>query len=179
MDFANLEKNLCDVIKEEEIKLGYRREVIRLYYPLSSLNNLLHCSCSIEEMTSALNQFSDYVSERLGKILISNRGERFCLACDEKAAEYVNTHTDSHGFLYDFIALVSSHDASIEKITELFRKYSEHVHVEKSHLEDFDYVIYTDDLKPDDYIYCLKDEGCHITYHRFSRDDFDDLGFKL
>lgn len=39
MDFARLEKNIIDVIKEEQAKLGYRKEKIRLYYPLSSLNH--------------------------------------------------------------------------------------------------------------------------------------------
>ena len=33
MDFARLEKNIIDVIKEEQAKLGYRKEKIRLYYP--------------------------------------------------------------------------------------------------------------------------------------------------
>ena len=37
MDFARLEKNIIDVIKEEQAKLGYRKEKIRLYYPLSSV----------------------------------------------------------------------------------------------------------------------------------------------
>ena len=40
MDFARLEKNIIDVIKEEQAKLGYRKESIRLYYPLSSLVHL-------------------------------------------------------------------------------------------------------------------------------------------
>ena len=35
-----LENNLIDIIKEEQAKLGYRKEKIRLYYPLSSLNNM-------------------------------------------------------------------------------------------------------------------------------------------
>ena len=39
MDFSRLEKSIMDVIKEEQAKLGYRKEKIRLYYPLSSLNH--------------------------------------------------------------------------------------------------------------------------------------------
>ena len=39
MGFERLYKNLIDIIKEEQAKLGFRREAIRLYYPLSSLNN--------------------------------------------------------------------------------------------------------------------------------------------
>ena len=39
MYFDRLEKNLIDIIKEEQAKLGFRKEAIRLYYPLSSLNH--------------------------------------------------------------------------------------------------------------------------------------------
>ena len=34
VDFTRLEKNIIEVIQEEQIKLGYRSELIRLYYPI-------------------------------------------------------------------------------------------------------------------------------------------------
>ena len=39
MGYERLEKSLTDTIKEEQAKLGFRKEAIRLYYPLSSLNH--------------------------------------------------------------------------------------------------------------------------------------------
>ena len=39
MGYERLEKSLTDTIKEEQAKLGIRKEAIRLYYPLSSLNH--------------------------------------------------------------------------------------------------------------------------------------------
>ena len=39
MGYAKLERNLIDIIKEEQAKLGFFKEDIRLYYPLSSLNH--------------------------------------------------------------------------------------------------------------------------------------------
>ena len=39
MNYNKLETSLIDVIKEEQAKLGYRKEKISLYYPLSSLNH--------------------------------------------------------------------------------------------------------------------------------------------
>ena len=38
MGYSKLERNLIDLMKEEQAKLGYRKEAVRLYYPLSSLN---------------------------------------------------------------------------------------------------------------------------------------------
>ena len=43
MTFEKLEKNLMDVVLEEQAKLGFRREKIRLYYPLSTLNHIFDC----------------------------------------------------------------------------------------------------------------------------------------
>ncbi len=40
MYFDRLEKNLIDIIKEEQAKLGFRKEDIRLYYPLRSLKQI-------------------------------------------------------------------------------------------------------------------------------------------
>ncbi len=41
MNYALLEKVICETIKEEQIKLGYEKETIRLYYPMGSLANIL------------------------------------------------------------------------------------------------------------------------------------------
>ena len=32
-EYQKLEQNLIDLIKEEQMKLGYQKETIRLYYP--------------------------------------------------------------------------------------------------------------------------------------------------
>ncbi len=39
--YQKLMDNLCDIVAEERAKLGYMKEPIRLYYPLSSLNHFL------------------------------------------------------------------------------------------------------------------------------------------
>ena len=41
MGYERLEKSLIDLVKEEQAKLGYRKEMIRLYYPLSTLNHFM------------------------------------------------------------------------------------------------------------------------------------------
>jgi hypothetical protein len=122
LDFSRLEQNLCDVIKEEQIKLGYRREVIRLYYPLTSLNRFLRTGFSIGEMQGALADFSSTVEERLGKIEISNQGERFCLCLPPEASEYIYSTTPQSGFLYDFIGTVSKHGVTMEEVLAQFYK---------------------------------------------------------
>ena len=56
MDFSRLEKSIMDVIKEEQAKLGYRKEKIRLYYPLSSLNHFFQVEGDVTGMLEKLNR---------------------------------------------------------------------------------------------------------------------------
>jgi hypothetical protein len=177
MNYKKLEKNISDVIKEEQVKLGYRSEAIRLYYPLQSLNRFLSTDCDISGMYKALDGFAESVRDKFGEVEISNKAERFCFSLPKEATEYVYNHTDKTGFIYDFIDTVSRHGATIDDVIAQFKKYSEHVNVEKVTHGEFDYLVYFEDGKPDDFRYCLTDEGCHIIYHRFTVDDYDDFAF--
>jgi len=177
MNFDRLKKNIFDFIKEQQVKLGYRKESIRLYYPLQSLNRLLATDLNENEMKQALKAFAESVKDELGTIKISSDNNRFCIFLPEEASEFIYTHTEQQGFIYDFIAAVSKHNVTIEEIIEQFRKYSDFVHVEKVNHEDFDYLVYFENGQPDDYRYCLKDEGDHIKYHRFTIEDYNDFHF--
>jgi hypothetical protein len=164
-------------MKEEQIKLGYRKEVVRLYYPIVSLNRFLGASLGIEEMKKALREFCDSVQNRLGKIEVSNVEERFCFCLSPEVSEYIDTHTPHEGFLYDFIETVSRHGVTMEEVIDQFRKYSDCVHIERVTHGEFDFLIYFEDGQPDSFRYCLTDEGCHIIYHRFTIDDYNDFHF--
>ena len=77
VDFTRLEKNIIEVIQEEQIKLGYRSELIRLYYPITSLNRFFHTDAAEKEMSELLAEFSKKTVQTLGGVEISNKGERF------------------------------------------------------------------------------------------------------
>ena len=55
MGYDKLERNLIDIIKEEQAKLGFFREDIRLYYPLSSLNHFFDANDTAGEMQNRLD----------------------------------------------------------------------------------------------------------------------------
>jgi len=177
MNFSRLEQNICDVLKEEQIKLGYCKETIRLYYPLSSLNNFLKVNLSLEQMQKVMKDFSDYFEGKIAHVDVTNRGERFCLCLSPEVSEYVYSNTDKDGFLYDFVNTVSRHEVTLDEIVSQFRKYSEHVCLEKVSNGEFDYLIYFEDGVPDSFRYCLSDEGHHFTYHRYTIEDYTEFGF--
>jgi hypothetical protein len=149
MDFARLEKNIGDVIKEEQVKLGYRSESIRLFYPLRSLNVLLQTDMGVGEMEMCLKEFCARMEPKFGKAAISHEGERFCFHLPPEAADYIHGHTPESGFLY----------------------------VERTTHGEFDYLVYFEDGEPDDFRYCLTDEGAHVIYHRFTVEDYEDFKF--
>ena len=77
-DYGELEKNICYVIKEQHIKLGFSDDSRWLYYPLSALNHMMGTDCDIEGMEKTLEGFFEYAEERLGPGRATHKGERFC-----------------------------------------------------------------------------------------------------
>ena len=68
MNYEKLEKNIVDVIKEQQAKLGYMKEKVRLYYPLSSLNHFFGTEESPEGMRNLLEGFCNHIRDRLGNV---------------------------------------------------------------------------------------------------------------
>lgn len=177
-DYKPLERNLMDIIKEEQAKLGYRKERIRLYYPLSSLNHFFQSNFTVEEMNECLKEFCQNVAPRLGSITITNQGERFCFSIPEQGTEYVHDHSKKDEFIFRLVEVVSRHDCRMEDILSVFHSCSRQVHVEEVHNGEFDYLIYFENGQPDNYRYCFHVEDFHIIYHRYLPEDYKDLGLE-
>lgn len=177
MDTKKLEQNLIDLIKEQQAKLGYRRESIRLYYPLSSLHHILQCRYSITEMLQHLQHFSETVVNTLGKLKITHSGDRFCFHVPEEGSVWVHEHVPDTEFIVQLVSLVGRHGCTMEEIFELFKKQEHLVHTKKMSSGEFDYLLYFESGE-DTYYYCFKEEGEHIIYHRFLPEDYADFGFE-
>ena len=128
-------------------------------------------------MTDALEKFAGENERELGRIEVSRRGERFCLAVPPQGAQWVHEHTNPNGFLADFIRTIGRHGCTMEELLAQFHKHSDHVRVEELHNGEFDWLIEFEDGEPDEYRYCIADEGGHLTYHRFTREDYEAFGF--
>lgn len=176
INFEKLENNIIDVIKEEQAKLGYRKENIRLYYPISSLCHILEVQAQPEEMDGILISFGKYTRKRLGQVEVSRKGERFCFLIPEQGAEYVHENTEADEFINELIALVGSHDCTLDQVKDLFKTKGENIDIQPIDSDEFDLLIRFRD-SADKYYYCFKDEGGHVIYHRFLPEDYAELGF--
>ena len=178
--YAKLEKNLVDIIEEQQIKLGYCREDVRLYYPLSSLNHFFETTDDAQAMLDRLSSLPDDFRSKLGDVKVTQSNGRFCFLIPKEGSEYVHENIAPDGFLSELIAYVGGLDCTMQGIFDLFHRYSKNVVIEKAKDDEFDYVVHFDygadgEQGGDEYYYCFKDEGCHIIYHRFLPEDYKDL----
>ncbi len=171
-DFQRLEHNIIDIIKEEQIKLGYHYETIRLYYPMESLNHLLGTDLQADALKSVLDGFGNYTKERLGQAEWSHQDTRFCILIPAEGVAYVHEKVEDRHFLREFIETISRHGTKPEDILAVFHRYSDRVSCEAAAHGEFDYLIYFEDGEPDEFMYCIKFEGHHAIYHRFTRADY-------
>ena len=205
LDYSNLERSLIDVIKEEQAKLGYYSEDIRLYYPLSSLNHFLGTDVNADKMQKILEGTGENVdetrnivegkeagsataepivagmnarlSDKLGMVEVSHRGDRFCFHILPEGVEYVHENTKENEFIRELVNLVAKHGCTIDQIYELFTAHSDRVGREKMDNGEFDERIWFQDDADDPYYYCFKQEGGHMIYHRFLPEDYEDFEF--
>ena len=78
LGYERLEKSLTDMIREEQAKLGFRKESVRLYYPLSSLNHFFRTEENGEEMKNRLQKLPSFLTDKLGKVSVSEKDGQFC-----------------------------------------------------------------------------------------------------
>ena len=173
--YARLAKSLIDIVKEQQAKLGYRKEIVRLYYPLSTLRHFFECAgadnkiatgmISEQQMLEILasNNLPKQLTDTIGEIKVTAKNERFCIEIPPEGSEYVHENTADNEFISGLIALVGTHGCTMEK--------------KEMQNGEFDcYIRFLND--PDDtYYYCFHDEGCHIIYHRFLPQDYADFGY--
>lgn len=173
--YQRLEENLIDMIMEEQAKLGYMKEPIRLYYPLSTLNHMFGIVCNAKEMEEVLAGFPERVATKFGEVNVSRKKERFCFFLASEATEYVHEHKSEDPFIFQLIDLVRSHETTMDDIKNLFLSVQPECVIQTISQGDFDVMIRFVDTK-DPYYYCFKEEGCHIIYHRFLPEDYEELG---
>ena len=101
----------------------------------------------------------------------------FRLDVPAKGVDYVNSIFDDNDFLVRFINEVRNPKATIDSIVAVFESFSDNVVVKKINTDEFDYLIYFADGKPDEFWYCIDTEDLGMTYHRFMKDDYLDFNF--
>ena len=181
MHIEQLERHIIDTIKEWQMKIGYQEENMRLYYPDVSLIGMLELPDGIteKELKKNLAVFAEIVSERLGQIEISNVGERYCLNVPAEGCKYISEKIPDSELLKNLLVVLDRRENDMDQVRKVFQDYAtEHqgICVEEDHEnEGLGLVFYYTSEETDPYVYCMEQDDFGITYHRFSRPDYNKL----
>lgn len=173
MNIDALSWDIVDQIMEAQIKLGYARESVRLYYPVQSINTILQTDIEdIDDMVSILNE--TFRQHEFLKAVVGSHQNRIEIKVSEDSVEYIHNNVEQSPFLVELINKFGmNHHMTIEEVEDIFAKFSNQYVVEKMpEGADFDYAIYFTDKELDKYYYCIKMEMGHTIYHRFSPVDY-------
>ena len=181
MHIEQLERHIIDTIKEWQMKIGYQEENMRLYYPDVSLIGMLELSddTTEKELKKNLAIFAEIVSERLGQIEISNVGDRYCLNVPPEGCKYISEKIPDSELLKNLLVVLDRRENDMDQVRRVFEDYAtEHqgICVEEDHEnEGLGLVFYYTSEETDPYVYCMEQDDFGITYHRFSRPDYNKL----
>lgn len=191
MNTTALERHITDTVKEWQMKIGYRSEEMKLYYPDVSLAGLLELPEGWTEasLKAALQEFSMETAPRLGGVQISNVKDRYCLAVPAEGCTYIHKNEPDSAFLRKFLDVITGLEPSMQAVEQCFADAAaagkEHYRKEDREAEGLGVVFYfcagqdgaqtSEHSAVDSYVYCVEEDDFGITYHRFSWPDFQKL----
>ena len=122
MNTAALERHIIDTVKEWQMKIGYRREEMKLYYPDVSLAGLLELAEGWTEasLKEALQEFSKETKGRLGGVQISNVKDRYCVAVPAAGCTYIHENEPDSAFLRSFLDVITGLEPSMQGVEQCF-----------------------------------------------------------
>lgn len=172
MNYRALEENITGAVRESITKLGFAPLPLTLYFPYEALCGILEEDPGRDMMLQVLGLFGRFVSERLGDVSAAlSKDGRYALTIPAEGVRYVHENVEPESFTECLVKLMQEEDADIMEIASLFRSHGDAV-IQRSDCEDFDYVLYFRDGKPDDYRYCFHNEMGKMIYHRFTPKEF-------
>ncbi len=167
--------NIVDQVKEAEIKLGYSKGTVRLYYPAESLAGLVgQLPMAADALAKGLEGSGAFADTPLGGLRFSVKQGRIEVSVPPEGVEAVHETVPEPPFLRALIEFFRAHHrSSLEEIRALFGRFSPDYACEKMpEGGDFQYVLYFPGGAVDPYYYCITDEMGHMTYHRFTKEDY-------
>ena len=175
-----LERHIVDTGKEWQLKIGYREGNMKLYYPASSLADLLETGTVEDaELQKRLETFGEEVQERLGKIKFSCQGGRYCLDIPPKGCAYVATKVPVPEFLKLLLEVITTPGKRMEDVRKCFAAFASQKQIGYTETDSRDHemghVFYFEPNDYDPYVYCVEENEFGLTYHRFTRAEYENL----
>ena len=165
MDPSDLEDRIVSTVQEMQVKLGQSSGSLSLYLPLDCLDG------DVEE---EIARFREHVRPKLGDVACTLDEGRVRITVSEEGCRYVAGLPVSPVLLTMVDAVMSRE--SLDGIKARLEKVSKGLVWKEVDGDGFDHIAYfTDGTDP--YVYCIDSDCGPISYHRFSRRDYEAFGF--
>ncbi|MGN0097863.1 MAG: DUF3877 family protein [Candidatus Methanomethylophilaceae archaeon] len=165
MDPSDLEDRIVSTVQEMQVKLGQSSGSLSLYLPLDCLDG------DVEE---EIARFREHVRPKLGDVACTLDDGRVRITVSEEGCRYVAGLPVSPVLLTMVDAVMSRE--SLDGIKARLEKVSKGLVWKEVDGDGFDHIAYfTDGTDP--YVYCIDSDCGPISYHRFSRRDYEVFGF--
>lgn len=177
MNGEPLKKHIIDTVKEWQMKIGYRPESMKLYYPAVSLAELLDLpeDAGKEQLQRALFEFAEKEEAFLGKLSFAEKEDRWELTVPPEGCTWIHENVPDSPLLTDFIRTITTPGKTLEDVRACFAHYAlpGHPLQEADHVHDgMGRVFFYEDGQPDEYVYCVEADDFGLTYHRFTMEDY-------
>ena len=172
-----LEQNLSGVIAEMALKLGLTGVPLSLNYPCASLGRMLGVADDPQALQPALDAFFAARKDLFGAAEAVPHEDGFCLTIPAEGVARVMSQAPAAAFLRDLIHTAQTPGATADDLLAAFRRHSDRVHVEPVDNDEFDLLVYFEDGVPDGFRYCIDRHDGFVSYHRFSKEDYEAFGF--
>lgn len=117
MNREKLLKNMTDQVKEAQLKLGYAKETVRLYYPVDSLNTILGSNAKDDQEMLTLLRKAFEEKSSLGELHFHCHAGRVEISIPPEGSQWVHEQVETPAFLKDLIQLFQEHHAcTLEEI---------------------------------------------------------------
>lgn len=172
-----LEKHITDTMKEWQLKMDSFDSDIRLYYPKSSLCRYLKVSTDIEHdmLSRKIEQYFLENAKYLGNVNVSAAKDRFCIQVGKEGCNYVEQNVPNPELLPGFLEVIKEQKMQgiLDFCEEYAKKHGTNVCVQKENESETVVFFENEDVEP--YVYCIDQNEFGITYHRFTREEYQEL----
>lgn len=173
-----LEKHILDTMKEWQLKMNSIDTDIRLYYPKNSLCRYMKTENDIDNgvLTQKIEAYITMTMPYLGAVSITEQKDRYCIHINKDGCEYVEKNISMPEFLAGLLEELKVQ--KLESMVSYFEKYAV-VHntklCKKTDEDDGGTILYFADENVEPYVYCIDQNEFGITYHRFTKEEYEEL----
>ncbi len=176
-----LAQHMVDTVKEWQCKIGVRKEKMDLFYPLQSLKQLLQLNPadSTEQLEKTLTEFQKEYEDLFGRLHFWKEKERYGIEIPEEGVIHIAETIPDPEFLEKFLKVIQNPASKMEDITNCFRQFANDkgdiLHQENMVHDGLGSVFYFEKDSTERYVYCVEDDDFGLTYHRFTRKEYEEL----